>query len=66
MLTLETLYSKNANNMKASVIRELLKLVDQPGIISFAGGLPDPATFPVEELRSAADRVFTRRSAQAL
>jgi 2-aminoadipate transaminase len=60
------LYSMNANNMKASVIRELLKLVDQPGIISFAGGLPDPATFPVEDLRSAAERVFERRSAQAL
>jgi len=66
MSELDALYSMNANNMKASIIRELLKLVDQPGIISFAGGLPDPATFPVEDLRAAADRVFARRSAQAL
>ena len=32
--------------MKASEIRELLKLLDQPDIISFAGGIPDPALFP--------------------
>ena len=62
----EKLYSLNANNMKKSVIRELLKLLDQPGIISFAGGLPDPATFPVDELRKAADRVFEKRASQAL
>jgi 2-aminoadipate transaminase len=62
----DCLYSMNANNMRKSVIRELLKLVDQPGIISFAGGLPDPAVFPAEDLRKAADRVFSRRSAQAL
>jgi len=62
----EKLYSLNANNMKKSVIRELLKLLDQPGIISFAGGLPDPATFPVADLRMAADRVFAERPSQAL
>src|SRR5512137_2633212 len=62
----EKLYSLNANNMKKSVIRELLKLLDQPGIISFAGGLPDPATFPVEDLRKAAAKVFEERSSQAL
>jgi 2-aminoadipate transaminase len=66
MPNLEKLYSMNANNMRASVIRELLKLVEQPGIISLAGGLPDPATFPVEDLRAAADRVLTRRPDQAL
>ena len=70
MLDLESLYSDNANNMKKSVIRELLKLTNQPGIISFAGGLPAPRTFPVEGLRAAADRVFAngrpRRSSTAL
>ena len=39
--------------MQASEIRELLKLLDQPGIISFAGGIPDPALFPVEEAKAA-------------
>lgn len=59
-------FSANANAMKASVIRELLKITQQPDIISFAGGLPAPETFPVEDLRVAADRVFTDHAAQAL
>ena len=66
MLDLDSLYSKNANNMKKSVIRELLKLTQQPDIISFAGGLPAPELFPVEELRQAADRVFTGSPKKAL
>jgi len=66
MLDLESLYSASAVNMKKSVIRELLKLTSQPGIISFAGGLPAPQTFPVEGLRSAADKVFRERAAEAL
>jgi 2-aminoadipate transaminase len=63
---LEKLYSKNANNMRASVIRELLKLTSQPDIISFAGGLPAPEVFPVEDLRQAADRVFVNSPNKAL
>ncbi|MBY6090186.1 PLP-dependent aminotransferase family protein [Maritimibacter alkaliphilus] len=39
--------------MKASEIRELLKLLDQPDIISFAGGIPDPALFPAEKFGKA-------------
>ena len=66
MLDLESLYSANANNMKKSIIRELLKLTAQPGIISFAGGLPAPQTFPVEGLRRAADKVFRERATEAL
>lgn len=66
MLDLEKLYSKNANNMRKSVIRELLKLTSQPDIISFAGGLPAPEVFPVEDLRQAADRVFTNSPKKAL
>jgi 2-aminoadipate transaminase len=66
MPELESLYSANANNMKKSVIRELLKLTTQPGIISFAGGLPAPQTFPVEGLRAAADKVFRERPSEAL
>lgn len=66
MFDLEKLYSKNANNMRASVIRELLKLTSQPDIISFAGGLPAPEVFPVEDLRQAADRVFVGNPSKAL
>jgi DNA-binding transcriptional MocR family regulator len=39
--------------MAASEIRELLKLVDRPGIVSFAGGIPDPALLPLEETKAA-------------
>ena len=42
-----------AERMRASEIRELLKLLDRPGVISFAGGIPDPALFPVAEARAA-------------
>src|SRR5262249_35110169 len=49
----EPRYADRAERMRASEIRELLKLLDRPGIISFAGGIPDPALFPVAEARAA-------------
>ncbi len=48
------------------MVRELLKLIDRPGLISFAGGLPAPEVFPVEHFREAAVRVLTEHGAQAL
>lgn len=60
------LFSINANNMKASTIRELLKLTQKPDIISFAGGLPAPDVFPVEDLRDAANVVFDTQASKAL
>jgi len=45
------LFASRSSRMRASEIRELLKLLDQPDIISFAGGIPDPALFPTEEFR---------------
>tara|TARA_R110002020_G_scaffold39991_7_gene118341 strand:- start:3405 stop:4709 length:1305 start_codon:yes stop_codon:yes gene_type:complete len=47
------LFATRAERMKASEIRELLKLLDQPDVISFAGGIPDPALFPAEEFGAA-------------
>jgi 2-aminoadipate transaminase len=44
--------------MSRSIIRELLKLANKPGIISFAGGLPSPQAFPSEELKDICNRVF--------
>ena len=44
----EPRYAGRAERMRASEIRELLKLLDRPGIISFAGGIPDPALFPAK------------------
>ncbi len=46
-------FATRADRMKASEIRELLKLLDQPDIISFAGGIPDPALFPTDAFSSA-------------
>ncbi len=54
----EPRYAARAERMRASEIRELLKLLDQPGIISFAGGIPDPALFPVAEARAAYSAVL--------
>ncbi len=52
--------------MKASEIRELLKLAEQGNVISFAGGLPDPATFPKEKLSKIAARVIEEQGDMAL
>ena len=45
--------SRRAARMRASEIRELLKLLDRPGMVSFAGGIPDPDLFDIEAYRSA-------------
>ena len=58
--------ARRAERMNPSVIREILKVTEKPGIISFAGGLPSPATFPVEAMRVACDRVLREDGAAAL
>jgi DNA-binding transcriptional MocR family regulator len=52
--------------MKASEIRELLKILEKPGIISFAGGIPDPKLFPVRPLRRRTLMPLQRLSPPAL
>jgi DNA-binding transcriptional MocR family regulator len=54
-----------ATRMKASEIRELLKLLDQPDIISFAGGIPDPALFPKQAFAEAFSDVLSGDQATA-
>src|SRR6185436_12547658 len=54
----EPRYADRAEKMRASEIRELLKLLDLPGIISFAGGIPDPALFPIAEAKAAYGEVL--------
>jgi len=51
------------SRMKASEIRELLKLLDQPDIISFAGGIPDPKLFPADAFRAAFGEALTGEQA---
>lgn len=56
-----------STRMKASEIRELLKLLDQPDIISFAGGIPDPALFPAQAFADAFSAAMSGpQAAQAL
>ena len=45
--------ARRADKMNPSVLREILKVADRPGIISLAGGLPSPATFPVTAFAEA-------------
>lgn len=52
-MSLQEIFATRANRMKASEIRELLKLLDQPDIISFAGGIPDPDLFPKAAFQDA-------------
>ncbi|MBD3349637.1 MAG: aminotransferase class I/II-fold pyridoxal phosphate-dependent enzyme [Candidatus Eisenbacteria bacterium] len=63
---LDRVFSKNAQGMKKSVIRELLKLTRRPEVISFAGGLPDLSAFPVEEVADVTLDVLRRDGATAL
>lgn len=51
-------YATRASRMAASEIRELLKILDQPNIISFAGGIPDPALFPRDAIAAAYARIL--------
>ena len=44
-------YAKRMQGLQGSEIRELLKITQQPQIISFAGGMPAPELFPVEEMK---------------
>jgi 2-aminoadipate transaminase len=59
-------YAHRTQKMGSSVIRELLKLTEQPDIISFAGGLPAPEVFPVKEFQVACNSVLETQGAQAL
>lgn len=49
----ENLISKSCKNIPPSFIREILAVAEQPGMISFAGGLPNPTYFPVEQMKIA-------------
>lgn len=58
--------AKRAEKMNPSVIREILKVTDKPGIISFAGGLPSPQTFPISEFAAACAKVLAEDGKSAL
>jgi 2-aminoadipate transaminase len=59
----EELFSHTANKAQASIIRELLKLTQKPEVISFAGGLPNPDAFPVEQIHEICPDVINNTNA---
>ncbi|SKC88303.1 aminotransferase-like domain-containing protein [Maledivibacter halophilus] len=63
---MELNYSDRMGGIKASEIRELLKLTVRPEVISFAGGLPAPELFPVEELKKVSQKVLEEDGQSAL
>lgn len=58
-------FADRMRTMKPSTIREMLKMTERPDVISFAGGLPAPELFPVNDIRVAAERVLTEAGPQA-
>jgi 2-aminoadipate transaminase len=62
----QQLYARRAEGMRASDIREILKVTAQPEVISLAGGLPAPELFPIDEYRRAFEWVLEADGATAL
>ncbi len=58
--------ARRAEKMNPSVIREILKVTEKPGIISFAGGLPSPKTFPINAFAEACAKVLREDGQAAL
>ncbi len=58
--------ARRAERMNPSVIREILKVTEKPGIISFAGGLPSPKTFPIAAFAEACAQVLANEGEAAL
>ena len=64
--TLPYTFSQRAQKLTSSTIREILKVTERPEVISFAGGLPAPGGFPVEEINAAFNRVLKENGKAAL
>ena len=62
----QRLFAQDVHNFMRSPVRDIFKKVDLNSIYSFAGGYPDPATFPIGEIRKICDGVLERYGARAL
>lgn len=58
--------ARRAERLNPSIIREILKVTERPGIISLAGGLPASDAFPIEALKAACDRVLSQAPREAM
>ncbi|MDN3954547.1 PLP-dependent aminotransferase family protein [Sporolactobacillus laevolacticus] len=63
---MEIKFSERAKHVSNTATREILKVTEKPEIISFAGGLPAPELFPVEEIKAACEAVLNESGEQAL
>jgi 2-aminoadipate transaminase len=62
----EKILADRTQHMGANAIREILKVVAQPGMVSLAGGIPDPESFPLSLMQQLMDKVLTKYGASAL
>ena len=65
-LAWENHFSQRVSGVGSSVVRDMLKIIRQPGYISLAGGMPPPELFPIDACRAAAERVLTRHGQEAM
>jgi 2-aminoadipate transaminase len=61
-----TLYSSRVDSIRHSDVVQMLKLAEEPEVISFAGGLPDPATFFLEEIKEVFEEIVARKGSAVL
>lgn len=66
MTSYESFFSRDARSFRPSAIRAFAKLINDPNIISFAGGVPNPETFPAERIAEVAAKVVRERRTVAL
>lgn len=66
ILNTEIQFAERMRHIPESFIREILKVSDTPEMISFAGGLPNPAFFPIEAIARAAEKVLSSEGSKVL
>ncbi len=64
-MKVEPLLANRTKTMEASAIREILKVVSRPGMVSLAGGIPAPESFPLDIIRDLTDRVIAKYGSSA-
>ena len=64
--SIDQFLSNSGKSLKRSAIREILKHMQKPGMISFAGGLPAPQTFPVNDLREIVNEILEKEGPESL
>ena len=59
-------FARRINQIPRSFVREILKVTEDPDVISFAGGLPNPLSFPVEAVKKATSKILDEEGKQVL